>query len=83
MLSFAYMDYRSRIVCDPAILVGKPTIRGTRISVELILNLLAQGMSYPKIFEEYPDLSKENIIAAIQYAHDTVRMEEVHVLMAV
>lgn len=77
MLCFAYMDYPSRIICDPTILVGKPTIRGTRISVELILNLLATGMSYPEILEEYPDLSTEDILAAISYARDSVTMEEI------
>lgn len=77
MLYFLYMDYQSRIVCDPAILVGKPTIRGTRISVELILNMLSQGISYAEFLEEYPDLSREDILAAIAYARDAVTMEEI------
>lgn len=77
------MDYQSRIVCDPAILVGKPTIRGTRISVELILNMLGAGVSIEEILEEYPSIIKEDILAAIRYAHDIVRMEEVHILSGV
>ena len=58
------------IVRDPTILVGKPTIRGTRISVELILDCLASGMSHAEILEAYPHLRIDQIVACLQYARD-------------
>jgi uncharacterized protein (DUF433 family) len=48
------MDWRERIVTNPDILVGKPTIKGTRISVELILGWLAQGWTHEQVLENYP-----------------------------
>ncbi len=57
---------RSRITLDPKILVGKPTIKGTRISVELVLKMLGQGIEMKEILEEYPDLEREDILAAIE-----------------
>lgn len=66
-----------RIVCDPGILGGKPVIKGTRISVALILNLLAHGMTQDDIVEEYPHLKAEDIQAALEYARLTVENEEV------
>ena len=52
----------------PKIIRGKPVIRGTRIPVYVILNLLAEGYDYKKIMKEYPDLKKEDILAAIKFA---------------
>ncbi|EKD33264.1 MAG: hypothetical protein ACD_76C00057G0009 [uncultured bacterium] len=77
------MEFKERIVCQPAILGGKPTIKGTRIPVELVLKLLAQGATYDGILEDYPDLKLEDILAAIAYARDTVVAEEVGHLHAV
>lgn len=68
-----------RIVCNPNILGGKPTIRGTRISVLFLLELLSAGMSIPEILEEYPHLEREDILAAIRYAAQTIANEEVFV----
>lgn len=56
-----------KIVKDPKIMVGKPTIAGTRITVELILNLIEHGQTIPKIADEY-DLTEDQIKAAIRYA---------------
>ncbi|MBI2595434.1 DUF433 domain-containing protein [Candidatus Daviesbacteria bacterium] len=56
------------IISDPKILRGKPTIAGTRISVELIMNFLAAGMNIAEILNEYPELKKSEILAAIDYA---------------
>ncbi len=67
-----------RIIYDDKILGGKPVIRGTRIPVELILRLLAQGVELKEILEEYPDLKREDVLAAVEYAHDIVAVEEVH-----
>jgi uncharacterized protein (DUF433 family) len=57
-----------RIVVDPKILVGKPVIRGTRLAVEFILELLAAGQSEGEILANYPGLSREDILACLSYA---------------
>lgn len=58
----------TRIVANPNILGGKPIIEGTRISVELVLGLLSNGMTIDKIIESYPILSEESIRAVLDYA---------------
>lgn len=62
------MPWTDRIVADPAILAGKPVVRGTRLSVELILELLAAGESEQSIIENYPGLKREDILACLAYA---------------
>ncbi|EDP73456.1 DUF433 domain-containing protein [Hydrogenivirga sp. 128-5-R1-1] len=57
------MEYKDRIVSNPNILQGKPTIKGTRISVELILRKLGEGMSIEELLEAYPVLTREDILA--------------------
>ena len=57
-----------RIIVDPNIKVGKPVIRGTRLTVEYILGLLAQGATFGEIIEEYTDLTKEDIQACLLFA---------------
>lgn len=69
----ANMNYKDRIVKDPNILVGKPTIKGTRISVELLLKKLAQNISPEEILEDYPNLNRADIQAAILYAEELVK----------
>ena len=66
-----------RIETDPKILGGKPVIKGTRISVEFILELLSSGMSTEEVVKEYPHLSKEDILTAIHYATNIVKHEEI------
>jgi len=61
-----------RISADPQIFGGKPVIRGMRISVELILSLLAQGQSYEAIIEDYPELERDDIRACLAYAHAAI-----------
>lgn len=56
-----------RIVIDPAIMMGKPAIRGTRLTVELILHKLAEGASEAELREDYPHLTTEDIRAAVAY----------------
>ena len=68
---------KDRIVSNPKILNGKPIIKGTRISVELILELLASGMSTGKILEEYPHLKRRDILAAINFAAKAIKHEEI------
>ena len=66
-----------RITLDRGILGGKPVIRDTRISVSLILSLLADGMTIEDILQEYSHLKREDILAAIKYAARIVADEEV------
>jgi uncharacterized protein (DUF433 family) len=68
-------DYLERVVIDPEILLGKPVIKGTRIPVSLILNLLANGAANSEITTDYPDLTDEDIYAAIAYAADHIDRE--------
>lgn len=70
------MDWRDRITSNPEILVGKPVIKGTRISVELILGWLANGWSFDKIIEAYPHISREDILAALAFAAEMMHEEQ-------
>jgi len=62
------MPLSERIVVDPKILAGKPVIRGTRLAVEFILELLAAGQSETDILTDYPGLTREDILACLSYA---------------
>ena len=66
-----------RITYNPNILGGKPIIKGTRISVQFILELLGAGMSIDEILAEYPHLQREDILAALDYAAKTIANEEI------
>jgi uncharacterized protein (DUF433 family) len=68
---------RQRISVDPKIMVGKPIIRGTRIPVELIVRMLAQGVPECDILREYPRLKLEDIRAALAYAAETLANEDI------
>jgi uncharacterized protein (DUF433 family) len=63
------IDLLKRITANPAIFGGKPIIRGMRISVELILGLLAQGESWDGLLDDYPDLEVDDLRACLAYAH--------------
>jgi uncharacterized protein (DUF433 family) len=69
-----------RIVIDPKIMRGKPVIRGTRIPVYVILNLLAEGYDYKKIMKKYPDLKKEVILAAVKFAAKAMEFRELELV---
>ena len=69
-----------RIVIDPAVMMGKPVIRGTRITVELILHKLAEGAAESDLLEDYPHLTTEDIRAAVAYGAASVDHEEVVLL---
>jgi uncharacterized protein (DUF433 family) len=76
------MGQLDRIASDPAIFGGKPIVRGMRISVELILSLLAQGESQDSILEDYPGLQPEDIRACLAYARAVLandRLDDMHV----
>ena len=68
------MDWRERIVCEPKILMGKPSVKGTRVSVELILGWLSAGWSTDQLLDAYPRITREDILAAIAYAREVVHV---------
>ena len=72
------MDWRERIAIDPQVLVGKPVIRGTRISVEFIIDLLGRGWAAEDILREYDHLCQEDIQACLLYARDMLAEEHVY-----
>jgi len=69
------MREKERITIDPKICFGKPHIKGTRIYVSLILELIEAGLSFEEIIEEYPHLTKEDIAVAIKYARELVEKQ--------
>jgi len=72
------MKWQERITIDPSILVGKPVIKGTRLAVEFIVDLLAQGWSEMEILRNYPGLTHEDIQACLRYASEILRAERVY-----
>jgi uncharacterized protein (DUF433 family) len=66
-----------RITADPAIFGGKPIVRGMRISVELILSLLAQGQTVEVILDDYPELEADDVRACLAYAHAAIADESI------
>ena len=74
--------WEDRISVDPAVLVGKPVIKGTRLAVEFILDLLAQGWSYEEILRNYPGIEGADIQACLVYARDSVSAERVYLVPA-
>ncbi len=71
------MNWQERITVDPEVLVGKPVIRGTRLAVEFIVDLLAQGWSEQQILTSYPGLVHEDISACLAYATELLKSERV------
>ena len=67
----------NRIEINPAVMLGKPVIRGTRIPVELILRKLADGMTEADLLDAYPRLTREDIQAALAYAADSLAHETI------
>jgi uncharacterized protein (DUF433 family) len=78
-MDFAWQE---RIVVDPAVLVGKPVIRGTRLAVEFVIELLARGWSEAEILRNYPGLVREDIQACLAYASERLHSERVYPLPA-
>ena len=74
------MAVTERIEINPKVMMGKPVIRGTMITVELILRKLSEGASEADLLDAYPRLTREDIQAAIRYAADTLAHEEIVVL---
>ena len=72
------MDWKDRIIIDPKILVGKPVIKGTRLAVEFIIELLAQGWAEGEIMRNYPDITHEDIAACLMYVSKNKKSLEDH-----
>ena len=69
------MDWKERIIVDPIIVVGKPVIKGTRLTVEFIVDLLAQGWQEKEILGNYPGLTSADITACLKYTVNLLKAE--------
>ncbi len=76
------MTWEERIEINPAILVGKPVIKGTRLAVEFIVELLANDWSEQQIMDNYPGITHEDISACLRYAAETLKSERVYLTSA-
>ena len=74
------MDWKERIIVDPKVLVGKPVIRGTRIAVEFVVDLLGRGWTTEEILREYDHLTTEDVQACLAYAGEVLKSERVYLL---
>lgn len=72
------MNWRERITIDQQILVGKPIIKGTRMAVEFVVDLLARGWSVERVLREYDHLTPEDIQACLAYASEVLKSERVY-----
>lgn len=73
-------DWKNRIDVNPKVAGGKPVIKGTRITLDFILEILAQGWAVEKILKNYPKLKKEDIKATLQYSSHAIRMENIYTI---
>ncbi len=76
------MEWRERIVVDPKILVGKPVIKGTRLAVEFIVDLLGQGWTEKQLLDSYPGITREDILACLKYAGEVLKSEKIYPIPA-
>jgi len=76
------MQWQERIIIDPAILTGKPVIKGTRLAVEFIIGLLAAEWTEDEILYNYPGLTHEDIVACLHYASAMLQAEKVYLVAA-
>ena len=76
----ATVNWRDHIVCDPHVLGGKPVLKGTRLAVEFVLDLLAAGWDRAAMRENYPNLTEERVRAVLAYAAETFREERFYLL---
>ena len=76
------MNWQKRIIVDPGILVGKPVIKGTRLAVEFIIDLLANGWTEAEILRNYPVLTREDIQSCLAYASRLLHEERVFPLVS-
>jgi uncharacterized protein (DUF433 family) len=76
------MNWQDRITVDPQVLVGKPIVKGTRVSVEFVIDLLARGWTTEQILKEYDHLTAEDIQACLAYASEILKNERVYLTPA-
>ena len=76
------MDWEERIELNPEILVGKPVVRGTRLSVQLIIELLADGWTTEEVLDQYPTLTKDDVLACLRYASGCLALEMAYPIKA-
>lgn len=74
------MNWQDRITVDPGVLAGKPVIKGTRMAVEFLIELLAERWTHEQILNNYPQLTEEDIQAALHYAAEALKQEHVYPL---
>ena len=74
------MNWQDHISIDPKILVAKPVVKGTRIAVELVVELMANGWAQQQILESYPNLTSDDIRACLAYASEVLHSERVYPL---
>lgn len=74
------MNRQERIVVDSGVLAGKPVLKGTRLAVEFLIELLAENWSHEQILANYPQLTEEDIQAALHYAAEALKQEHVYPL---
>lgn len=74
------MDWQPYIHSDPAVLAGKPVIRGTRIAVDFVLGLFASGWTHQQVLESYPQLSADGLCAAFAFAAEAMHEESFYAL---
>ena len=70
------MDYHERIHTDAEVMLGKPTIKGTRITVEQVLGKKSEGASVSDLLAAYPHLERDDVLAALSYGADVISREE-------
>ena len=78
----ATLDWQERIVIDPDVLEGKPIVKGTRLAVEFIIDLLAHGWTEAELLRNYPGLTHEDVQACLGYASATLQAEKVYPMVA-
>ncbi len=76
------MAWQERVTLDPAVLDGKPVIKGTRLSVEFIIELLAQGWSHQEVLDNYPGITEDDVRACLHYASAALQEASVYPLGA-
>jgi len=76
------MTWHDRIAIDEAVLAGKPVVKGTRLTVEFLIELMARGWTEEQILENYPGITTEDLRACLAYAHEVLAGEKVYPLTA-
>jgi len=76
------VPWQDRIVIDPEIASGQPIVKGTRLSVEFLIDLLAQGWTEQQVLDNYPTITRDDLLACFSYAGELLREEAVYPLKA-